>query len=185
MAVAEGGEDDAGQIVVPKAPGQVRTEAQERVQHLEAVLSTYGGIENAETSSLKEMIRWAKEQAKVPPTADRIKSCEEFIGRATRRLEKAEDEVAKALAKKESVKAELSRAQSDLVRMRAELSQEPIPPRSSESKKLQRLRGLVAQFERERDSREHVAESESAAWTRNWRSCAHSEISTLHAKSPR
>ena len=40
-----------------RAPQQVRAEAQERVERLEAVLSTYGGVENAETASLKEMIR--------------------------------------------------------------------------------------------------------------------------------
>ena len=83
-----------------------------------------------------------KGQAKIPPPADRIKSCEEFLGRASRRLEKAEEEVAQAIAKKQSVEAEITRAQSDLARMRAELSREPIP-RCSESDELERLRGWV------------------------------------------
>ena len=141
----------------------MRAEAQERAQRLEAALSTYGGVENAETASLKDMIRRAKGQAKIPPPADRIKSCEEFLGRSTRRLEKAEEEVAKAIAKKQSVEAEITRAQSDLARMREELSREPIQPRCSESDELERLRGLVAQFERERDARENVSETELTA----------------------
>ena len=139
----------------------MRAEAQERVQRLEAVLSTYGGVDNAETASLKDMIRRAKSQARIPPPADRIKSCEEFLGRASRRLEKAEEEVAKALAKKQSVEAEITQSQ-----MRAELSREPIQPRCSESDELERLRGLVAQFERERDARENVSEIKLTALRR-------------------
>ena len=34
--------------------------------------------------SLKDMIRRANGQAKIPPATDRIKSCEEFLGRATK-----------------------------------------------------------------------------------------------------
>ena len=143
-----------------KVPDELRAEAQERARRLEAVLSTYGGVENAETANLRDMIRRAKAQARVPPTSERVKACEEFLVRASKRLQNAQDEVAKAVAKRDAMVTEISQARENLSRMRAEMAQDnppaPVHPVQPDTEtELQRLRGLVAQFERDRDARDH------------------------------
>ena len=100
---------------------------------MEAALTAYGGVQNAESATLETLLQRARAQAKVPVPEEKVKRCEEFVVRAVRRVQQAEEEVSKVLERKPQMELELSEGQERLARLQEELrmsvDQVPASPR--------------------------------------------------------
>ena len=124
---------------------------------MEEVLSSYGEEENTETVTLRDMIRRATTQVRMPSTNERIKSYEEFLDRVSRRHQNVQND-AKTMSKEEIVDTEISQARDNLSRMRTEMDQDipPVPNQSDIESELQ-------SFERDQEVRETMSEGEFVA----------------------
>ena len=107
-------QDGVGQA--PLHPDERIARARVRVGQLESALKALDRLDPA-AASLKEALKKAQFQARVPPIESRVKVAEEYLARKQKRLLEAEASVVAAIEGRDRLKAEVAKVQEEKLRL--------------------------------------------------------------------
>ena len=96
--------------------------ARKRVGQLQAAIQLLDSSDPARTV-LEEELKRAKSRATLPSLEEQIRSTEQFVGRAKKRLEDAEKEVISSVQKRDCCRAELASSEDRLASLREQMNQ--------------------------------------------------------------
>ena len=104
------------------SPEEVVERARKRVGQLQAAIQLLDSSDPARTV-LEEELKRAKSRATLPSLEEQIRSTEQFVGRAKKRLEDAEKEVISSVQKRDCCRAELASSEDRLAILREQINQ--------------------------------------------------------------
>ena len=132
-----------------KSPEEIQASAQASVIRLEKALAFLDESDVIAREALEGSLKRARSQAATVPVLERIKSCEEFVRRAQKRLSQAEVAVTEAVERRERMKVEFEEGQRRLANLQAEAQNPPapVPPVMEMEAEILRLREHVAELE--------------------------------------
>ena len=132
-----------------KSPEEIQASAQASIIRLERALAFLDESDVFAREALGGSLKRARSQAATVPVQDRLKSGEEFVLRAQKRLSQAEVAVTGAVEHRDRMKEEFEEGQRRLANLQAEAQNPPapIPPVGEMEAEIRRLREHVAELE--------------------------------------
>ena len=115
-----------------KSPEEIQASAQASIVRLERALAFLDESDVFAREALEGSLKRARSQAATVPVQDRLKSCEEFVLRAQKRVSQAEVAVTGAVEHRDRMKEEFEEGHRRLANLQAEAQNTtplaPIPP---------------------------------------------------------